>query len=46
MNALKHESLVLPANLPDISEPVRAWNPNSEEARLDPQKAVDNLGFT
>ena len=37
MNALKHESLVLPENLPDISEPVSAWNPSSAEARLDPK---------
>jgi len=32
MNALKHQSLVLPANVPDMSEPVGAWKPNSAEA--------------
>ena len=28
INTLKHHSLVLPANRPDMSDPIRAWKPN------------------
>ena len=34
MNTLKHQSLLLPANLPDISLPVKAWKPIIAEVRF------------
>ena len=36
INTLKHHSLDLPANRPDMSDPVRAWKPSIAEARLCP----------
>ena len=36
INTLKHHSLDLPANRPDMSDPVRAWKTSIAEARLCP----------
>ena len=36
INTLKHHSLDITANRPDMSDPVRAWKPSIAEARLCP----------
>ena len=36
MNTLKHHSLVLPVNLPHMSDPITARKPNIADARFGP----------
>ena len=43
-NTLNYHYLVLPANLPHVSDPVKAWKPNIANARFGP--SMSYIGCT